>query len=191
MSCFWFWDWVMSEFTLGWVFVAGDSALHRINRNTFHRLVAPQTSPACDSYTADSHSNDRSFKLSSTYDTRRRLTINRCVHKPKVKSQKLMILFYWRIANWQTVFFSIRSLVFLPTKRPSAELDLALHEICYATVHDSTNWEKSQAGLVKAWSLFASTLLKQLYCCVKIRLVLPWCWWGLRIRRSGKLQFFG
>ena len=54
--------------------------------------------------------------------------------------------------------------MFLPTKRPSAELDLALHEICYATVHDSTNWEKSQAGLVKAWSLFASTLLKTMIC---------------------------
>ena len=153
----------MSEFTLGWVFVAGDSALHRIRKNTFLRLAAPQISPACDSYTADSHSNDRSFKLSSTYDTRRRLTINRCVHKPKVKSQKLMILFYWRIANWQTVFFSIRSLVFLPTKRPSAALDLALHEICYATVHDSTNWEKIQAGLVKDPACLLPPCWKQLF----------------------------
>ena len=77
----------------------------------------------------------------------------------------IIILKNCKLANCPLqFFFSIRSLVFLPTKRPSAELDLALHEICYATVHDSTNWEKSQAGLVKAWSLFASTLLETMIC---------------------------
>ena len=187
----------MSEFTLGWLFVAGDSALHRINKNTFHRLAGPQTSPACDSYTADSHSNDRSFKLSTTYDTRRRLTINRCVHKRKIKSQKLMILFIIILKNYKLancLFLDTVVSVFAnETSLSRAWLGSAWDLLCNSSWFHQLGEKSSRTcqGLELVCFHPAETKIPLIYCCVKIRLALSWCWWGLRIRRSGKLQFFG